>query len=158
MTATIVIGQTEEILLPEVNTEATHARVDTGAKTSAVWVSRVQVKPQGLEVVFFGKGSPLYTGKPVLFTEYAETVVASSNGSSERRYKVRLLCGIAGKKIRAWFTLADRSKQVYPVLVGRNILRGKFLVDVKLRSSLPDQERERSQVLQGLLNKDQKEQ
>ena len=44
---------------------------------------------------------------------------------------IKMLVIISGKKIRARFTLANRSTQKYPVLVGRNILRRKFVVDVK---------------------------
>ena len=80
-------------------------------------------------------------------------MVASSNGAVQRRYAVRLLVKIKGKKIRGYFTLADRSQQAYPVLIGRNILRGKFLVDVE--SGHPDIKAERRRRTQ--LRKLQKE-
>jgi len=127
-----IIGKAEQVALPEVGVKTTYARIDTGAKTSAIWVSSVEETEAGLDVVFFGPGSKWYSGKTVRFTTYSETVVASSNGAVERRYKVRLLIEINGRRIRAWFTLADRSTQVYPILVGRNVLNGKFIVDVSL--------------------------
>ncbi len=34
-----------------------------------------------------------------------------------------------GRKLNAKFTLSDRSTQTYPLLIGRNTLRGNFLVD-----------------------------
>ena len=37
---------------------------------------------------------------------------------------------LGGKKIRGTFTLADRSKNKYPALIGCKILNKKFLVDV----------------------------
>jgi hypothetical protein len=126
----IIIGQVGEVIFPELGAGATNARIDTGAQTSAIWVSSVSETDDGLAVVFFDESSELYNGKAVIIKEYADTVVISSNGSSERRYKIRLLCVVAGRRIRGWFTLADRSRQKYPVLLGRNILKGKFIVDV----------------------------
>lgn len=144
-----VIGQVEAIDLPEVLEAQLCARIDTGAKTSAIWASKVKEAAEGLHVVFFGNDSAHYTGKAHLFTEYAETVVASSNGIAQRRYKVRLTVVLNGRRIKAWFTLADRSQQVYPVLIGRNVLRGKFIVDVSRKSkTLHNLERERSKLLQ----------
>ena len=150
-----IIGKAEEVILPELQSEAICVRVDTGAKTSAIWVSVVKETSKGLEVIFFGPDSPYYTGKPVIFDTYSETVVASSNGAMERRYKVRLLVEISGRRIRAGFTLADRSAQVYPILVGRNVLRGKFLVDVSIGTeAMRDHEKQRSHVLKDELKKE----
>lgn len=144
-----IIGKAEKVAFPELGVKVAYARIDTGAKTSAIWVSQVRETDAGLEVVFFGKDSTLFTGKPVMFTTYSETVVASSNGAVERRYKIRLLLDISGKRIRAWFTLADRSAQVYPILVGRNVLRGRFVVDVSLgNGALRQAEKNRTYTLQ----------
>jgi len=129
------LGQTAEIILPEITWAPLIARVDTGAKTSSIWVSQVTEVKMGLEVVFFGKGVPHYDQKTVIFKDYGDTVVMSSNGISEPRFKVKLSCKIAGRVVRAWFTLADRSSLTYPVLLGRNILRGKFIVDVSVANT-----------------------
>jgi hypothetical protein len=148
MKASTVIGQVETVALPAIATAMVHARIDTGAKTSAVWVSHYSEDANGLHVTFFGPGFPAYTGEIVTFNEYAETVVASSNGIAEHRFKVKLQVTISGRVINAWFTLADRSKQTYPVLIGRNILRGKFLVDVSRRpNNLQKVQPSRSKVL-----------
>lgn len=126
------IGRIELVSLPDLSILAVHARIDTGARTSAIWASSVQEVGDTLEVVFFGKGCEQFTGKVVIFDDYAETVVASSNGASERRYKVKLVLSMGGKRIRTWFTLADRSAQVYPILIGRRALWNKFVVDVAI--------------------------
>lgn len=143
-----IIGQAEIVEFPELAIKDIYARIDTGARTSAIWASSIERTPEGLVVVFFGPGSKWYTGEPVTFTTFDTTVVASSNGVAEERFKIRLLMRINGRRVRAWFTLADRSTQVYPILVGRNILRGKFLVDVSqgTRDLLPD-EQKRTEML-----------
>lgn len=147
-----IIGRVEQISFPELEGGAVSARIDTGAQTSAIWVSRAEVVGDRLEVIFYGKGHPNYTGEVHYFDEFSHGMVASSNGQAEARYKIRLLLKIGGKKIRARLTLADRSTQVYPVLIGRNVLRGKFIVDVKLGAPLKDAENARSQALQAKLS------
>ncbi|MET1033288.1 MAG: RimK/LysX family protein [Candidatus Saccharimonadales bacterium] len=142
------IGHAEEIALPEIGVSEVVARIDTGARTSAIWVSEAKPTDRGLEVLFFGPSSPYYSGQPIVFEEFEKVVVASSNGATEQRFKVKLLVRIAGRRIRAWFTLADRSTQVYPILIGRNVLRGKFIVDVtKGTLVLREAERERTRLL-----------
>lgn len=143
-----IIGRVEPVALPEVGIEESYARIDTGAQTSAVWATSVDLKDGRLGVKFFGEGHPLYTGKIHYFDTFTSTIVASSNGHAEKRYKVKLLVCISGKRIRARFTLADRSRQVYPILIGRNVLRGKFVVDVTLGTPLIDKEEQHSQTLQ----------
>ena len=147
----IVIGRAEVLSFPEIGIHDVHARIDTGAQTSAIWVSSAQIVNGRLEVVLLGKGHAGYTGNKIIFEDYSRAMVASSNGQAEARFKVKILVKLAGKKIRATFTLADRSTQVYPVLVGRNILRGKFVVDVKQGTSLREIEKTRSAKLQALL-------
>jgi hypothetical protein len=143
-----IIGRAEKVSFIELGFLDVPARIDTGARTSSLWVSQAQERGRQLEVVFFGKGSPHYTGQIHTFDVFEKTAVASSNGHVQTRYKVRLLMKLRGKKIRAWFTLADRSTQVYPVLVGRNVLLGKFVVDVREGRVLKAAEKERSITLQ----------
>lgn len=129
--AKTIIGQSELVAFPGLGSGTAYARIDTGAQTSAIWASRVELIDGRLHVVFFGPGHTMYTGKVHKFDEFTRTKVRSSNGHWELRYKAKVVVEVAGRRIVASFTLADRSKQVYPVLVGRNVLRGKFIVDVK---------------------------
>lgn len=150
-----LIGRVEEVSFPEIGFGAVHARVDTGARTSSIWASYVEVEDDRLAVILFGKKHPSYTGEKIYFDEFSHGMVASSNGQAEMRYKIPLLVSLGGKKIRSRFTLADRSTQVYPILIGRNTLRGKFVVDVKLGKALVEAEKERSRNLQSKLDKEE---
>jgi len=134
------IGRAELIQFPGIEYVAVHARVDSGARTSAIWVSQAHVEDDKLAVVFFGPESPLYDGKKHYFTAFSRDIVTNSTGDRSLRYKIRLSIVLRGRRIRANFTLADRSKQVYPVLIGRNVLRGKFIVDVSLGNALREEE------------------
>jgi len=152
-----IIGRVEKLDFPELGAAGVHGRIDTGAQTSAIWASRIHEEDGRLRVIFFGAGSPHFTGQAHYFDDFTQAVVASSNGQTEQRYKVRLLVVLNGRKIRANFSLADRSTQVYPVLIGRNVLKGKFVVDVKRGDVLEDAERQRSKALQQSLDNGESE-
>lgn len=125
------IGKSEYIEFADIKLRNVPARIDTGAKSSAIWVSKAKETKKGLEVVFFDKQSPFYTGETICFTEYDQRSVKSSNGAKQARYTIQLSIKLANRRIKARFTLADRSKQSYPVLIGRRVLLGKFVVNVK---------------------------
>ena len=125
-----IIGSIELISFPESRIKYVPARVDTGAIYSSIWASGVQVQKGVLKFALFAPGSSFYNGKVMEATNYRTSSVKSSFGQKEFRYKVRLQVKINNRTIRAWFTLADRSGMNYPVLIGRNILRHKFIVDV----------------------------
>ena len=83
---------------------------------------------------------------------FEETVVSTSSGICQKRYKIKLSIVINGRRIRASFTLANRSRVVYPVLIGRNVLRGRFVVDVTRGKPLKEAEKKRTQELRKLIN------
>lgn len=150
-----ILGRAEKVLLPELFDVRIHARIDTGARKSTIWVSRAEVVDGELEVIFFDKGAEGYTGKVVKFKDFDRLVVASSNGHMDSRFTIKALVKLGSRKIRATFTLADRSSQVYPILIGRNVLRGKFIVDVQLGKALIRDEKLRISKLQENLNKEE---
>jgi ribosomal protein S6--L-glutamate ligase len=125
------IGRAEEVQLLDFGVTLT-GKVDTGAANSAVWATDVNEEDDGLHFKLFGKKSPHYTGEDVHVTKgnFSQAIVTSSFGQKEVRYKVKLKIKIAGRIIRATFTLANRENMVYPMLIGRRLLHRKFLVDV----------------------------
>ena len=111
------------------------AKIDTGASVSSIWASEIRLNPDNqLEFCLFAKGHPLYTGKTITASEFQARSVRNSTGQESTRYMVALSTCIHGKRIRISYTLADRSRNDFPVLIGRRALNGKFLVDV---SKLP---------------------
>ncbi len=107
------------------------AKVDTGADSSSLWASDITMSQDGvLEFSLLGPRHPLYTGERLQSSEYSVQQVRNSTGHTSLRYRVPLVIKIKGRKIRAYFTLADRSRNRFPVLIGRKTLQNKFLVDV----------------------------
>lgn len=129
-----IIGGNEEISFPSLGIKNVIAKIDTGADVSSIWCSQVRKFKDRLECVFFGPESPHYTGEKFIFKdgEFKVSRVHNSFGHQQRRYKVKLPVVIGGRRILASFTLSDRSKKAYPVLVGRKLIARKFLVDVTI--------------------------
>ncbi len=115
--------------------ERVPVKIDTGAEASSIWASKIRVDKDGvLKFCLFGESSPFYTGKVIKRTNFQVLVVRSAMGHEQIRYRVHLPITIKGRKIRVLFSLADRSRNSFPILIGRRTLQGKFIVDV----SLPD--------------------
>lgn len=128
-----IIGSTELI---EVNgIKDIPAKIDTGADSSSIWASNIDMEPDGTLVFsLFGQGSPFYTGEFIKTTDYLVKKVRSSHGDEQIRYRVKLPFSANGKSFTTTFTLADRSRNNFPVLIGRRTLDGNFLVDVSRRT------------------------
>jgi ribosomal protein S6--L-glutamate ligase len=145
-----VIGRAEKINLIDFGIDGVPAKVDTGADSSSIWASGVVEKDDVLCFSLFAPGDERYTGKVLEIAKpnYSMTRVANSFGNRELRYKVKLRVSVKGRLIRATFTLADRSKKIYPILLGRRLLQKKFLVDVSGGEPLLVEELARAEALE----------
>ncbi|MBQ3294686.1 ATP-dependent zinc protease [Candidatus Saccharibacteria bacterium] len=126
-----IIGSTEYVSVEDIANIP--AKTDTGADSSSIWASHIDVDKEGtLSFQLFDESSPLYTGKTITRPkdDYKVKIVRSGHGDERIRYRTELLLEVNGRTIHAMFTLADRSKNNFPVLIGRRTLKGKFLVDV----------------------------
>ena len=108
------------------------AKIDTGASSSAIWASNIVVNEQRqLEFTLFAPESEFYTGEKLIADNFRVRRVRNSTGDEQLRYRIELPAIIEGKELLVGFTLADRSRNKFPVLIGRNTLKGEFLVDVE---------------------------
>lgn len=144
-----IIGRVEKVGLPQLSILKVPAKVDTGADSCSIWAHKVEERDNSLSVVFFGPDSPYYDSKIHIFSsnQYSITRISNSFGHREIRYKLKLKLRIKGKIINGTFTLADRSTKLYPILIGKSLLRRKFLVDVSKGSPLLVAEKERRAAL-----------
>ena len=108
------------------------AKIDTGADSSAIWVSNVEVTPDHiLKFTFFGPGSPFYDGKIISINDFKAVITRSSHGDEKIFYRTPLTVVIAGREICSLFTLSNRKRNLFPILIGRRTLAGNFIVDVE---------------------------
>jgi hypothetical protein len=128
------IGRKEKITLPELGLNWVWAKIDTGAYTSSLHVEEIrEEEAEGKKVLKFQILMPnhrKFTGKTLVFDKYREKKVKNSFGQAEVRYLIETKLQLAGETFRAEFTLTDRSSMKNSILLGRKILRGRFLVDV----------------------------
>lgn len=149
-----IIGRAENIdFVIDENALGIPAKVDTGAYSSSVWASDIVEKDGVLEFVLLGSNHLQYTGKKISTTRYKEVTVQNSFGKSEKRYGLDLTVRFCGKKVTTFFTLADRSKKIYPVLIGRKLLKGRYVVDVTGGHPIADEETEETLGYSGLKNR-----
>jgi hypothetical protein len=131
-----VIGS--NILIDVANYKNIPAKVDTGADSSAIWATDINItKDNILEFKLFDKNSPFYTGELLTSKRFKALIVRSSHGDEQIRYRTTLPTVINGRKIKVLFNLADRSKNHFPVLIGKRTIRGKFIVDVSQKAVKP---------------------
>lgn len=65
-------------------------------------------------------------------SQFKRKKVRSSSGHVARRYFIKAHVLLFGERILAEFSLSDRETMRFPVLLGRKLLKGRFLVDVSL--------------------------
>ena len=128
------IGAVESVHLRPPN-QAFRARVDSGANTSSLDARDIEIfERDGDDYVRFiiaGKhfedGEAVELERPV--SRFVQ-IIQSSSKKNERRAVVELQYRIGPIERVAEFTLADRERLTYPALIGRNILRDLFIIDV----------------------------
>ncbi len=129
MKKSLIIGNSTKVTIAGI--QDIPAKIDTGAEYSSVWATNIHLNEQGkLAFHLLGPAHPLYTGKTVTVDDFYAVNIRNSTGYNYVRYLVQLPVKIKGRRIRASFSLADRSRNNFPVLIGRRLLKGKFLVDV----------------------------
>ena len=125
-----IIGSKTMVDFPQLDVSKIPAKVDTGADSSSIWASDIREMDDKLHFRLFDRESPFFDGREIITEKYKTKLIKNSFGRSEFRYKVPINVTIEGRKIKSQFTLADRSRNRYPVLIGRRTLKSKFLVDV----------------------------
>ena len=127
----VIIGRSEELSFVDVGVNNIPAKTDTGAYRSAVHASNIKLNKDG-QLSFLLLGNHPVCGAlatEITTDKFKEVKIANSFGHEEKRYEVRLRVKLGPKIFIAQFTLADRSKKIYPILLGRKLLNHRFLVD-----------------------------
>lgn len=134
MKSPVCIGWKEYVSLPDWGIERVKAKMDTGARTSALDVPDYQLVGTGpkmrarlrLNRLRTRKTRPIEIEVPVL----GMVVVRNSVGMCEERpvIETTLVLGPVRKLVR--MTLTDRSKMLFRMILGRTFLVEDFVVDV----------------------------
>ena len=114
-----------------------HARMDTGAETSSIDVLNMRPFERDVEkwISFDIKNSKNNEIHHVEKRVKRKTAIVRT-GEKEIRYVVHMDIKMGNELIDAEFTLNDRSKFEYQVLIGRNIINGRFIIDPTLENTM----------------------
>lgn len=131
-----VIGTVEDVILLPWGVKLP-ARIDTGAAKSSLDAQELTIQDNMAEFRLPQKYGGLQLRLPIIEWRHIRTP-----DGRQRRPIVELEFCIGSKRIRRKVNLTDRSLVKYPLILGRNFLKGNFIVDVKrsrtVRPNCPD--------------------
>lgn len=128
--AKTTIGRVEKVLIPALGTSF-ESRIDTGAHTCSLHVTDEKVVIENGERFLEFDTEDSHGNKFHLKSKiYKESRIKNTGGTVSTRYVIRenIKLGEINKTVN--INLNDRSELKYNFLIGRNFLRGDFVVDV----------------------------
>jgi hypothetical protein len=129
-----VLGRYDRVDLPQLGLTNIHAKVDTGAYTCSLHCHQAEVVNGNLEFILLDEEHPEFTGMKFVFDQFQRKDIKNSFGEKERRFVIITTIRIFEEEITAEFSLSNRGSLKFPILIGRKILRDRFLIDVKKKN------------------------
>lgn len=133
-----IVGRRETVDFPDLGLNGLTAKIDTGANTTALHCHHVRVENGVLFFRLLDETHPEYQDREHRFEKFERKLIRSSFGEEEMRYIIRTRIRIGRKIVRSIVSLTDRKNMKYPVLIGRRMLKNRFLVDVSLLNAQQD--------------------
>lgn len=122
----IVIGWREWLCLPELGIQQIKAKIDTGARTSALHTFSLETgRDKGVRIARFGVHPLQDDTDTVVWCEAPivdERNVRDSGGHREWRYVIETPMELAGRRWPVEITLTDRDTMLFRMLVGRTAM------------------------------------
>jgi len=141
-TTKVVLGSQEWCRLADLGLPAIKARVDSGAKTSSLHACNINTfQRDGAQWVTF-EVHPIQKNRKVAVVCEAPVIdrraVRSSTGDSEKRYVIRTPLTLNQQTWDIELTLTNRDSMGYRMLLGREAMSGRLLVDPDANFCLGD--------------------
>ena len=128
----ITLGWRERLALPQLGISLLKAKLDTGARSSSLHVDTLETfQRDGATWLRFslhvGRRSPLAIRceAPAL----DRRTVTDTGGRRTERWFIRTEVQLAGQRFSVDINLTDRRHMLFPMLLGRSALSGRFMVD-----------------------------
>jgi len=136
----ILIGWQEWCSLPDLNVKYIKAKVDTGAKTSALHAFNIKEKCIKKQKYVYFDVHPIQSNDEIIISTKAKVVderyVMSSNGSKEKRYVILTRLEMGDTSFDIEITLTNRDSLRFRMLLGRDALTKHFIIDPEKFSCL----------------------
>ncbi len=130
----IMVGVAERVDLPDWGVRHLRAKIDTGARTSALHVLGVEVlegdRVRFTVVLHRNKHDERVTVEAPIVRR---TRVRSSSGKSRERIVVATRLVLGGREREIEVTLASRRRMIFRMLLGRSALGEDFVIDPSRR-------------------------
>ena len=131
------IGWREWVSLPSLGIAAIQAKIDTGAQTSALHASDIEiVEGEGarrLRFRVFPRRRDTKNSQLVEAPLLDQRIVRSSNGQEELRFVVQASLSVLGEEWPIELGVTAREAMSFRLLIGRNALADRFVVDPAAR-------------------------
>ena len=128
-----ILGWREWITLPELNIDHIKAKIDTGARSSALHAFAIEpYRKAGQRWVMFAI-HPQQKNTDIVIECHApikdRRIVSDSGGHKQRRYVIETPLLLGSAIISAEMTLTNRDSMLFRMLIGRTSLNDRFLID-----------------------------
>jgi hypothetical protein len=129
----IKVGWREWVELPDLGTTAIKAKVDTGARTSAIHAYRVETFRRAGSLWIRFELHPLQRSQAMTVVCEARAIderrVRNSSGGVEHRYIITTLLKLGDRSWPIELALTNRDQMGFRMLLGRTALEGRVLVE-----------------------------
>jgi ribosomal protein S6--L-glutamate ligase len=129
----LVLGSEEWCGFSYLNIPLIKARIDSGAKTSSLQANKIKIFEKDSEEWVKFEVNPLQDTKIISISCEAKIIgkryVKSSAGISEERIVIKTPITIGGKTFEIEITLANRDGMEFRMLLGREALSGRYIID-----------------------------
>ena len=144
MTNKLIVGSEEWCSLPGLGLPAIKARVDSGAATSSLYAFNIVPFQRDGELWISFEVHPLQNDRSVVVRHEAPVLeqrsVRNTSGISENRYVIREELVLGEQRWPIELTLTNRDAMGYRMLLGREAMVGRVLVDPEGSHQLGDVE------------------
>lgn len=137
------IGWQEWGALPELNINPIHMKVDTGAKTSCLHAFKLEpFEREGQEWlrIFMHPEQESLREQVCEALVFDKREVTDSGGHTETRYVIRTRLQLGKFNEAVELTLTNRDTMKFRMLLGRQAMRGHFIVDPQASHLLGEQQ------------------
>lgn len=126
------IGWREWVVLPALHPDPIKAKIDTGARTSALHAARIRpLRVDGADWVEFELDRRDLPNVPAPFhvPVSGQRTVRNSGGRAEERFLIETMLRLGDDEWPVELTLTARHAMNFPMLIGRTAVRRRFVVD-----------------------------
>lgn len=127
----LILGKIDKFDLPDLNLKSVRAKIDTGAKTSSLHCMTIKPNKDGyVKFITLDENNKKFTGNYITKKISRIANVKSSNGTIQTRYFIQTPIVIYNKTYNIELSLSFRGSMKFPLLIGRELIKQDFLVDV----------------------------